>query len=309
MTSPALEVDGLVKRYGATVAVDGLSLRADRGAVTALLGPNGAGKTTTVETCEGYRTPDAGVIRVLGLDPVRDAAALKPRLGVMLQDGVGYPGARVAEMLRLVASFARNSIPPDELVEVLGLQRVARTALRKISGGERQRLSLAMALVGRPEFALLDEPTSGLDVQARRATWDVVRRLRDDGGSVLLTTHNMDEAEQLADHIVIIDRGRVVADGTRAELTSGRAGSGRLRFRARPLLDRDGQLRAALPPGCTVSEPAPGEYVIDGPVDTGVVAALTAWCAGQGVLIDDLRTGGRSLEDVFVELTGRGLRE
>jgi ABC-2 type transport system ATP-binding protein len=302
VTEPAVEIVDLVKRYGTAVAVDGLSLTAERGAVTALLGPNGAGKTTTVEICEGYRRPDGGRVRVLGLDPIDQGRRLKPRVGVMLQNGVGYPGARVREMLGLLASFAHDPLPPAVLLEALGLQRVAGAALRKLSGGERQRLSLAMALVGRPELLVLDEPTAGLDVQARRATWELVRQLRDDGACVLLTTHYLEEAERLADHVVIVDRGRVAAAGPPALLAGEGAG---LRFRAPAGLDRDGSLTAALPAGCVVVESPPGEYRVTGRVDPGVLAAVTGWCAARGVLVEEMRSGARSLEEVFVELTGR----
>src|SRR3954468_21264565 len=217
-SEPVVQVRALVKRYGRKTAVDGLDLVAGSG-VTAVLGPNGAGKTTTVETCEGYRKPDAGTVRVLGLDPVREAAALRPRVGVMLQSGGVYSGARADEMLRHVAALHAHPLDVDALIERLGLGGCGRTAYRRLSGGQQQRLALAMAVVGRPELVFLDEPTAGLDPQARRGTWDLVRAMKDDGVSVVLTTHFLDEAEQLADHVVVIDAGRVVAAGTPAELT------------------------------------------------------------------------------------------
>jgi len=298
-----VEVRDLVKRYGPTTAVDGLSLSAPVGAVLALLGPNAAGKTTTVEVCEGYRRPDAGTVRVLGLDPVAGARALRPRVGVMLQGGGGYPGARAGELLRLLASYAAHPLDPDALLDRLGLAAAARTPYKRLSGGQRQRLSLAMAIVARPELVFLDEPTAGLDPQARHATWDVIRQLRAGGVTVVLTTHYMEEAERLADTVVVIDSGRAVATGTPAELTRGGAEE-QLRFRAVPGLDVGG-LAAALPGGTEVSEPQPGQYLIEGPVDPQLLAAVTAWCAGTGVLADDLRVQRRSLEDVFLELTGR----
>ncbi len=303
---PAVEVVDLVKRYGPTTAVDGLSLTVPAGSVLALLGPNGAGKTTTVEICEGFRQPDAGTVRVLGLDPVREAGALKPRIGVMLQSGGAYPGARAGEMLRLVASYAAHPLPVGELLDLLGLAGVAGTPYRRLSGGQQQRLSLAMALVGRPELVFLDEPTAGLDPQARRATWDVIGRLRGDGVAVVLTTHYMDEAERLADHVVVIDKGRQVASGSPADLTRGGA-EGQLRFRAEPGLAVD-SLAAALPDGCRVTEAPAGSYLVHGRVDPHLLSAVTAWCASQGVLADDLRVERRTLEDVFLELTGREIR-
>ncbi len=212
-SEPVVQVQALVKRYGTKTAVDGLDLAARQG-VTAVLGPNGAGKTTTVEICEGYRRPDSGTVRVLGLDPVRESAALRPRIGVMLQSGGVYAGARADEMLRHVAKLHARPLDVDALIERLGLGSCGRTAYRRLSGGQQQRLALAMAVVGRPELVFLDEPTAGLDPQARHATWDLVRDLRDDGVSVVLTTHYMDEAEQLADDVAIIDAGRVVAQGS-----------------------------------------------------------------------------------------------
>jgi ABC-2 type transport system ATP-binding protein len=214
-----VEVVGLTKRYAASTALDQASLSAPQGAVTAVLGPNGAGKTTLIEICEGYRRPDAGTARVLGLDP--GATALRPRVGVMLQTGGVYPGARADEMLRLLASYAAHPLDVDVLMERVGLTRVARTAYRRLSGGEQQRLKLAMALVGRPELVFLDEPTAGLDPQSRRATWALIEELRAAGVSVVLTTHYLEEAERLADHVVVIDRGRVVGAGSPRQLTGG----------------------------------------------------------------------------------------
>ncbi|MBX6387954.1 MAG: ABC transporter ATP-binding protein [Frankia sp.] len=302
----AVEVVDLVKTYGQTRAVAGMSFGVATGTVTALLGPNGAGKTTTVEICEGFRRPDAGTVRVLGLDPVADGAALRPRVGVMLQSGGMYPGARAHEMLRLVAAHHASPLDPDLLLERVGLLgSAARTPFRRLSGGQQQRLSLAMAIVGRPELVFLDEPTAGLDVRARHDTWDLIEELRASGVTVVLTTHAMDEAERLADHVVIVNRGRVVAAGSPAELTKGGA-DGELRFRAPSGLDLS-QLLAALPPGAQASERAGGHYVVRGTIDPPFLAAVTAWCAGNGVLPSDLRVEQRSLEDVFVELTGSEL--
>jgi ABC-2 type transport system ATP-binding protein len=306
MSSPAVEVSDLVQRYGRTTAVDGATFSLPRGQVLALLGPNGAGKTTTVEICEGYRRPDAGHVRVLGLDPVADHDELTPRIGVMLQSGGVYPGARAAEALSLVASFAAHPLDTGMLTERLGLGGVARTPYRRLSGGEKQRLSLAMALVGRPELVFLDEPTAGMDPQARRATWDLITELRGDGVSVLLTTHFLDEAEHLADHVVILDSGRVVAAGSPAELTAAGEDE-QLRFTAPPRLPLD-ELLHALPEGLAASEPRPGEYLIGGRMTPEVLAGVTAWCATYGALVEDLRIGRRTLEDVFLDLTGRELR-
>ncbi len=200
--------------YGDTRAVDGLDLTVARHSITAVLGPNGAGKTTTLETCEGYRRPQQGRVRVLGLDPVSERRDLLPRIGVMLQSGGAWSGVRAVEMLRHIASLHADPLDVDMLVERLGLGDCGRTAYRRLSGGQQQRLSLAMAVVGRPELVFVDEPTAGMDPQARRTTWDLLEELRADGVTVVLTTHYMDEAERLADQIHIIDHGRMIASGT-----------------------------------------------------------------------------------------------
>ncbi|GAA1216832.1 ABC transporter ATP-binding protein [Kitasatospora nipponensis] len=305
-TTPAVEIAGLVKRYGDKTAVDGLDLRIERGTVTAVLGPNGAGKTTTIETCEGYRRPDAGTVRVLGLDPQRQAAELRPRIGVMLQAGGVYAGARAVEMLRHTAKLHAHPLDVDALVERLGLGSCGRTTYRRLSGGQQQRLALAMAVVGRPELVFLDEPTAGLDPQARRATWDLVRDLRRDGVTVVLTTHAMDEAEQLADAVAIVDRGRVIAGGSPDELCRDGAESS-LHFEGPAGLDL-GALTKVLPDGAAATELAPGSYRVQAPMDPRLVATVTAWCADAGVLPERLTVQRRGLEDVFLELTGRDLR-
>jgi ABC-2 type transport system ATP-binding protein len=304
--APAVEITGLAKRYGRTIAVDGLSLRAERGKVTAVLGPNGAGKTTTIEICEGYRRADDGTVRVLGLDPGVEGRALRPKIGVMLQSG-GIPATvRAGEYLRVLARFYASPAEPAVLLEWLGLTGCAGTPFKRLSGGQQQRVSLAAAVVGRPELVFLDEPTAGLDPQARHATWDLIASLRASGTSVILTTHYMDEAQRLADSVVIVDHGRVVAEGSPADLTGT---AGQLRFRAEPGLDTDGLL-AALPPGSAAKESPAGHYIVEARdrVDPQLLAAVTAWCAERGVLAQDLRIESRSLEDVFLELTGRDLR-
>ena len=305
-TGPAVEISNLVKCYGRVAAVNGLSLQAARGAVTAILGPNGAGKTTTIEICEGYRRADEGTVRVLGLDPARDAARLRPRVGVMLQSGGIPTSARPAEYLRVLAAFYAHPLDPGMLLERLGLTASLRTTFRRLSGGQQQRLSLAAAVIGRPELVFLDEPTAGLDPQARLATWELISGLRSSGASVILTTHYMDEAQRLADRVCVVDHGQLVADGSPAELTGT---AGQLRFRAEPGLDTDA-LIAALPRGSAAKESPAGHYIVEvhDRVDPQLLAAVTAWCADHGVLAQDLRIESRTLEDVFLELTGRELR-
>jgi ABC-2 type transport system ATP-binding protein len=302
-----VELSGMVKRYGRTTAVDGLSLTAGRGEVTAILGPNGAGKTTTIEVCEGYRSADAGTVRVLGLDPDRDAARLKPRVGVMLQAGGIPPAVPAGEYLRTLSRFHVKPHDTAWLLDIVGLTSHSKTPYKRLSGGQQQRLSLAAAVIGRPELVFLDEPTAGMDPQARHATWDLVTALKADGVGVILTTHFMEEAERLADHVVIIDHGRAVAGGSPATLTGS---AGQLRFRAEPDLDID-SLLAALPAGSAAKESPAGRYLIEvpgGTVQPALLAAVTAWCADRGVLPSSLQIESRTLEDVFLELTGRDLR-
>ncbi|MGW0042115.1 ABC transporter ATP-binding protein [Rhodococcus sp. NPDC003348] len=303
---PVLRLSGVVKAFDGTVAVDGLDLTLDRGQVLALLGPNGAGKTTTVEMCEGFQRPDSGTVRVFGLDPAVASGDVRARIGVMLQGGGAYPGSKAGEMLDLVAAYSADPLDPEWLLRELGLTDAVRTPYRRLSGGQQQRLALACALVGRPELVFLDEPTAGLDAQARLMVWELIEALRRDGVSVLLTTHLMDEAEALADRLVIIDHGRIVAEGTPSELTRHGA-AGRLQFTAPAHLDLT-RLAAALPAGFTPSEPTAGNYVVEGDIDPAVLVAVATWCAELDVLATEIRVDQRRLEDVFLDLTGRELR-
>ena len=297
--TPAIEVSDLVVRYGEVVAVESASFSAQMAAVTAVLGPNGAGKTSTIETLEGYRAPSAGTVRVLGLDPVRQHHELVPRIGVMLQQGGVYRAIRVSEAVGLFASYYDRPLDADELIERVGLGHRRRAAWRTLSGGEQQRLSLALAMVGRPELVFLDEPSAGLDVAGRRLVHDLVDELRSQGVGVLLATHDQAEAEALADHVVIIDRGRVVAQGSPAELTAA-AGPAELRFSSDPHLDT-AALAAHL--GVAVRSTSSGEYLVDAAGDPQTVAMLTAWLAAQHHVLGDLRAGRHRLEDTFVRLT------
>jgi ABC-2 type transport system ATP-binding protein len=303
--TPAIEVVELEKHYGSTRAVDGLSLSVGAGEVFGLLGPNGAGKTTTVEILEGYRRPDRGFVRVLGLDPVADGAALRSKIGVMLQDGGLAPGIRAREVLHQVAAFYEDADDPDRLLEVVGLTAHAGATVRRLSGGQRQRLSLALALVGRPRCAFLDEPTAGMDPHARADTWDLVRSLRDDGVTVLLTTHAMGEAEELCDRVAIVDHGRLLACGSPAELTRS-AVADETWFSAAPSLPV-ADLAAAL--GLAVDriiESRPGEYTIGSTATPILIADLAAWLRDHDVQLDELRGSRRSLEEVFLRLTREG---
>ena len=292
----------LVVRYGELTAVDGVSFTALRGQVLALLGPNGAGKTSTVETLEGYRRPSGGSVRVLGLDPVDDHRRLVPRIGVMLQRGGIYPTATSRQVLTLFSRLYDDPEDPRALIELVGLQRVARTPWRQLSGGEQQRLSLALALVGRPEVVFLDEPTAGVDPEGRIAIRQVVASLRERGVCVVLTTHELPEAEKLADQVVIIQRGRVVARGTPAELAGG--GHGMLRFSAPPGIDTEALAVALALAASAVTEVTPGEYRVEAEATPERVAALTSWLAARNLPLGDLRAGRRTLEDAYLEAVG-----
>jgi ABC-2 type transport system ATP-binding protein len=300
---PAISVSGLVVRYGAVVAVDGIGLEAQPGQVVALLGRNGAGKTSTVEAMEGYRSQAQGRIEILGLDPRRpdQHRRLTRRMGVMLQRGGVYPAMSPAEALDLFSRYYDEPVNPAELIQRLDLGSVAGTPWRRLSGGEQQRLSLALALVGRPQVVFLDEPTAGVDPRGRLAIREEIAALRAAGVCVLLTTHELPEAERLADRIVIIEQGLVVAAGTPAELTAAGTGdTAVVRFGAPPGLDTAGlglRLNAA------VREESAGEYCVDAPGSPALVASLTAWLAERDLPLTDLRVSRPRLEDVFLQLT------
>ena len=306
--SPAVEIDGLVMKYGDKVAVDRLSLTVDRGTITAVLGPNGAGKTTTLETCEGFRRPQAGTVRVLGLDPVAQRKALLPRIGVMLQAGGAWSGVRAEEMLRHIAALHAHPLPVELLVDRLGLADCGRTPYRRLSGGQQQRLGLAMAVVGRPELLFVDEPTAGMDPAARRTTWELLQELKDDGVTIVLTTHYMDEAERLADQVHVIDQGRVIASGSPFELTRAR-GHATIRLVVTEPFPPSApeSLRATLGSTAEVTEINEQSLLITGPADASTLAKVSAWCEEHGVLPESLSLGQRTLEDVFLQITGREL--
>lgn len=307
-TEAAIRVERLSKAYGEKVAVRELSFTVRPGEIFALLGPNGAGKTTTVEILEGYRTRDAGEVRVLGLDPIRDAERLKPQIGVMLQQDGVYPSLRAAEVLELFAEFFVNPEDPGELLRLVGLTDAAKTRCRQLSGGQKRRLALALALVGRPRLLFLDEPTTGMDPQARRTTWEIIQDLQRRGATVLLTTHFMDEAERLADRIAILDGGALVALDTPAGLTRSQSTTTLdVFFSAAPGLDVAALGR--LPAARGAREDAPGRYAVETGDAPGLLVELTTWMRDAGVELTELRVGTSSLEDVFLRLTGKDIRE
>jgi ABC-2 type transport system ATP-binding protein len=302
----AIVVEALHKSYGSQRVVDNLSFTVRAGEIFALLGPNGAGKTTTIETLEGYRTPDSGRVHVLGLDPVRQGRALKPCIGVMLQQDGLYPALSVREVLRLFAGYYRRPRAVDELLARVGLAESARTRLRQLSGGQKRRLALAVALIGNPRLVFLDEPTTGMDPQARLATWECIRALQRDGVTVLLTTHLMEEAERLADRVAILDHGRLIALDTPAGLT-GVQDASVVRFVAPAGLDCT--CLAGLPSARKAEEIRPGSYLLETGAAPALLAELTAWLRDQGVTLSELRVGHGSLEDLFLRLTGGEVRD
>ena len=303
--SLAIEVKGLVKRYNDRVVVDHLSFTVPRGEFFALLGPNGAGKTTTIEILEGYRRPDAGFVRVLGLDPWHDGHRLKPRIGVMLQAGGIYPTATPREVVELFAAFYPDPEDPSELLRLVGLEDVSQTRYRYLSGGQQRRLALALALIGKPELLFLDEPTTGMDPQARRLTWSLLEELKRRGITIVLTTHFLEEAERLADRVAIIDHGRLLVLATPQELM--RLETDQITLTA----SHDLELAALqqLPSVRRVRELGNGRYALETerPMDT--LVEVTSWARAHGILLTEVRVGYRSLEDVFLRLTGDDLRE
>ncbi|MFD9889999.1 ABC transporter ATP-binding protein [Amycolatopsis sp. NPDC059027] len=299
---PVIEVHGLRKRYGDKVAVHDVSFDVERGEIFGILGPNGAGKTTTVECLEGLRVPDGGTLSVLGLDPRRDKDEVRQRVGVQLQESRLPDKLRVGEALDLYASFYRTPADPEKLLATLGLTDKRDTAYKQLSGGQKQRLSIALALIGSPEVAVLDELTTGLDPQSRRDTWDLIEAVRDQGVTILLVTHFMEEAERLCDRLAVIDGGRVVAIDTPAGLVAGVNDEQRIRFRpSRPIDPRELE---TLPEVRRVDEHG-GQLVVTG--RGNVLHAVTAHLARAQVIAGDLRVDQANLDDAFVALTGRKL--
>ncbi|MTD90513.1 ABC transporter ATP-binding protein [Corynebacterium hiratae] len=303
MTTSALVLDNVMKTYGDVNAVNGLSFRANYGEILCLLGPNGAGKTTTIEMCEGFKKPTSGHIEVLGLNPARNPDAVRSRIGIMLQGGGSYSGIKVKEMLELSASYNENPLDPEWLLDTLGLRGVAKSSYRRLSGGQQQRLSLALAIIGRPELVFLDEPTAGMDAQSRLAVWDLIRALRADGVTVILTTHLMDEAEALSDRVVIIDHGQLVASGTAASLTDS-ADVPQVNFDTATPVD----LEALRDAGIAAEALRPLHYRLTSEASPAGIAALASSLAAQNVILRNLHTSHRNLEEVFLDLTGREMR-
>jgi ABC-2 type transport system ATP-binding protein len=276
--SAAVEARGVGKWYGPVVAVEDLTLAVEAGEILGVLGPNGAGKTTAIEILEGYRRRDAGSVSVLGTDPAHTSREWRGRIGVVLQSSAMYENLTVHESLALFAGYYEKPRPVDDVIAVVGLEEKTGAVVRKLSGGQRRRLDFGLALVGDPELVFLDEPTTGFDPAARRAAWETIRSLRGLGKTILLTTHYLDEAEQLSDRVAVLREGRIVATGTPAELTRTPATEIRYRENGREVLLR-------------TEEP------------TRVLAELTARALAQGRELDDLQVRKPSLEEVYLELT------
>jgi ABC-2 type transport system ATP-binding protein len=308
---PAVEIRNLHKTYGKTIAVDDISFEVHDGEIFGMVGPNGAGKTTTVECIEGLRQPDGGTLRVLGLDPRRDARILRARTGIQLQQSELPERMKVWEALDLYSSFYEHPADWKSLLVELGLEEKRNAVFAKLSGGQKQRLFIALALLPDPEVVFLDELTSGLDPQARHAIWDLVRAVRSRGKTIVLITHFMDEAERLCDRVAIVDRGRIVALDTPAALIRNVGAEERVVFRVNESLPSgfggtlSGADRVEIQGERVVIHRTTGGSARQVPLVSEVVSQLTA----QGIQFSELRTEEPSLEDVFLQLTGREIRE
>ena len=298
----AVEVEGLTVRHGFTLAVDNVSFAARSGRVTAIVGPNGAGKTSTIEVCEGFSRATSGSVRVLGLNPQKQRAQLNKRIGVMLQDGGIYPTARVGELIRHYCTLFGNQRLHTELLNLVGLNHVVNTTYRRLSGGEKQRLSLALALANNPEVIFLDEPTSGIDVHGRDLIRGIIQQLRNRGCCVIMATHELDEAERCADDIIVFHQSKIVASGTLDDL---RAGHEEIRFRTSLSIDITSLAQHL---GFNVRMIDRERYIVDGTSNPEVIVALTGWAKDHGVSIVDVAAGSRRLDDVFRQLTGGAQR-
>ncbi len=311
---PVIEVERLHKRYGEVVAVDEVSFSVDEGEIFGIIGPNGAGKTTTIECVIGLRTPDRGRISVLGMDPIRDRTELTERIGVQLQEAALAERIRVWEALDLFSSFYARTVPWEPLLHQWGLADHRSAMFGTLSGGQRQRLFIALALVNDPEVVILDELTSGLDPQARRATWDLVQAIREQGKTVLVITHFMDEAQFLCDRVAIVDHGRIIALDTPAQLVRTFDEESRVVFDVSA--DADWSALRALPQVAAVVQQGrrvsganlTRRVTVSGSPD-GLLAAVVSWLESNRIPFRDLSTQQADLEDVFLRLTGRAIRD
>jgi ABC-2 type transport system ATP-binding protein len=296
---PAVSVVGLEKRYGAVEAVKGISFEVAVGECVAMLGPNGAGKTTTVEILEGFRPRDAGRVDVLGFDPATPKREWRERVGIVLQQGGLYRSLTVGELVAMYRSLYPRPRPAAEVLELVGLEDKVDTRLRTLSGGQQRRLDLALGIIGDPDLLFLDEPTTGFDPSARRRSWDLVQRLRGLGKTILLTTHYMDEAQQLADRVIVLARGRIVAEGPPDEIGGRDADASVIAFRL-PTGVVAGELPQGLPADLDAREATVELRTIE---PTRVLHSLTTWAVGRGIELEGLTVTRPTLEDVYLDLT------
>jgi ABC-2 type transport system ATP-binding protein len=306
MSAPIIDVHNLTKSYGAVAALRGVSFSVEEGEVFGLLGPNGAGKTSTVEILEGLRPADGGIVSVCGLDPQSSGDAFKQEIGAVLQSTALPDKIRVGEALAMFASFYKRHRETERLLERFGLEEKRNAFYSQLSGGQKQRLALALSLVNEPRVLFLDEPTAGLDPQVRREIYDIIEELKREKKTILLTTHYIEEAEKLCDHVAIVDQGRVIAQGTPRELKHRSAGTTRIELRlARPVPDGAlGQLEGVS--DCRVAD---GDYVVHSTRVPQTIVALVKYLEAQGNELSGLEIASPTLEDVFLELTGRRLRD
>lgn len=302
----AIHVDGLMKTYGQVRAVDGISFDVNAGEIFGLLGPNGAGKTTTVEILEGLRDADSGAVELFGQDVRQAADQVKQKIGVALQTTTLMQNLTAWEILDLFASFYQHSVDPDSLLGKLDLQEKRNAPVKTLSGGQQQRLSVALALINAPKLVFLDEPTTGLDPQARRSLWEVIREMRKDGLTVLLTTHYMEEAEQLCDRIAILDHGKILAMDTPDRLVKAQFTERAIEFEKPP--GSTPEDFAGLPGALRVTEEGDDMVLYSDQVQR-TLGALLERADAQGMALDDVHVRRATLEDVFIKLTGRRIRE
>ncbi len=293
---PVIEVADLTKSYGNVHAVRGISFSVDEGEILAVLGPNGAGKTTTVEILEGYRQRDAGTVSVLGMDPATGGSELRQRIGIVLQECEAEPYLTVAEVLTMYAGFYRHPRPVDEVIHLVGLEEKVNSRVKSLSGGQKRRLDVALGVIPDPDLLFLDEPTTGFDPTARRQAWEMIKNLKQLGKTVLLTTHYMDEAQALADRVIVIAAGEIVAEGT-PESIGGRA-------------DADAQIRFELPAGVgldqlpvAAKDGGDGNAIVTTNTPTAALHALTSWALDHGGELARLSVTRPSLDDIYVSLT------
>jgi ABC-2 type transport system ATP-binding protein len=302
-----IEVKGLKKYYGDTKAIDGISFEVQQGEVFGFLGPNGAGKTTTIEIIEGYRKADEGHARVMGLDPGKKGHDIKERIGIMLQETALYENLRVVELLQLFASYYQHPVDIDRLLEMIGLEEKRRSFVRELSGGQRQRVVFVLSLINDPELLFLDEPTAGLDPQSRRAIWNWIGRAKEEGKTIFLTTHYIEETEALCDRVAIIDHGKIIALDTPKRLMANADAEQKIAFLIDGHIDTTGLER--LPGVSQVLEEGQGEYSLYAAEVQPVLKSLILQAESNGFALRGLTIEGATLEDVFIQLTGRRIRE